>query len=91
MALIAEFLPTKDIESSETATTTFLTTTLRSFFFSKASINAGRESEIDKKLKVISLEEVSNHDSFDDCWIIIYDRVYDITGFLHRVSSGHLA
>lgn len=90
MALIAEFLPTKDIdiESSESASaaTNFLTTTLRSILFSTSSSTAGRESEADKKLKHISLEEVSDHDSFDDCWIIIYDRIYDVTGFLHRVS-----
>lgn len=35
----------------------------------------------------ISLEEVSNHDSFDDCWIILYDRVYDVTNFLSSVSE----
>lgn len=94
MALITEFLPTADIESSETASaaTSFITTTLRSIFFSKASSTSGQESEIDKKLKNISLVEVSNHDSFDDCWIIIYDRIYDVTGFLHQVSifSNHL-
>lgn len=34
----------------------------------------------------ISLLEVGQHDSFDDCWVVIYDRVYDITHFLHSVS-----
>jgi cytochrome b involved in lipid metabolism len=34
----------------------------------------------------ISLDEVSNHDSLDDCWIILYDRVYDVTNFLSSVS-----
>lgn len=36
----------------------------------------------------ISLLEVAQHDSFNDCWIVIYDRVYDVTKFLHSVSNG---
>lgn len=36
----------------------------------------------------ISLLEVGQHDSFADCWIVIYDRVYDITDFLHSVSEN---
>lgn len=35
----------------------------------------------------ISLLEVAQHDSFSDCWVVIYDRVYDITDFLHSVSE----
>ncbi|KAH8377904.1 hypothetical protein KR093_007825 [Drosophila rubida] len=36
----------------------------------------------------ITLEEVSQHDSFDDCWIVIYDRVYDVTQFLREHPGG---
>lgn len=36
---------------------------------------------------VISLSEVAYHDCYDDCWIVLYDRVYDITNFLRLVSS----
>lgn len=86
MALI-ELLPTSEIESKETSVaTTFLTDTIRSLLFSSSSGSSGLESEIDNKLKQISLEEVSDHDCADDCWIIIYDRVYDITDFLDDVS-----
>lgn len=35
--------------------------------------------------RTITLSEVSWHDSYADCWIIIYDRVYDITDFLDEV------
>lgn len=35
--------------------------------------------------KTITLEEVSWHDTPGDCWIIVYDRVYDITDFLNEV------
>lgn len=85
MALI-ERLQNKEIESSEAATleTNFITNTIRSILFSTVSI--GKESEIDKNLKKISLEEVSDHYCADDCWIIIYDRVYEMTNFLKEVS-----
>lgn len=81
MALI-EILQTKEIESSDT--TSFLTNTIRSILFSTAP--KGKESEIDKNLKKISLEEVADHDCADDCWMIIYDRVYELTRFLKEVS-----
>ena len=38
------------------------------------------------KDRVISLAEVSLHDTQKDCWVVIYDRVYDITDFLYEVS-----
>lgn len=34
----------------------------------------------------ISLDQVSWHDNVRDCWIVIYDRVYDVTAFLSEVS-----
>jgi cytochrome b involved in lipid metabolism len=34
----------------------------------------------------ISLDQVSWHDHYADCWVVIYDRVYDITEFLQEVS-----
>lgn len=82
MALI-EILQTKEIESSDTATATFLTNTIRSILFSTAP--KGKESEIDKNLKKITLKEVADHDCADDCWMIIYDRVYELTRFLKEV------
>lgn len=87
MALI-ELLSNSEIESKEptSVTASFITDTIRSLLFSSSSAATGHESETDKKLKHISLDEVSDHDSFNDCWIIIYDRVYDITDFLDHVS-----
>lgn len=43
--------------------------------------------EIKKVRAQYSLKEVANHDSWDDCWIIIYDRVYDVTKFLGLVRK----
>lgn len=35
---------------------------------------------------IITLKEVAEHDSYDDCWIVLYDRVYDVTKFLNEVN-----
>ncbi|CRL02686.1 CLUMA_CG015833, isoform A [Clunio marinus] len=90
MAMV-DFLTNKDTENSEAASITshFIKTTIRSLFFpSSSSITSEQESENDHKLKHISLEEVSDHDCSDDCWIIIYDRVYDVTNFLSKHPGG---
>ena len=81
MALVV--LTTEIIESAETEneSTNFFTTTIRTLFKKHET-----EIEYNNSLKQISLKEVANHDSWDDCWVIIYDRVYDITQFLHQVS-----
>jgi hypothetical protein len=34
----------------------------------------------------ISLHQVSWHDHCSDCWVVIYDRVYNVTNFLLEVS-----
>lgn len=39
--------------------------------------------------KQITLDEVSYHDTFGDCWIVLYDRVYDITNVLRLHPGGH--
>ena len=87
MALI-KLLQNNEIDNSEASSVTksFLSNTIRSIFLSSATSTSGKESEIDKKLKQITLQEVSDHDCYEDCWIIIYDRVYDVTAFLDHVS-----
>lgn len=37
--------------------------------------------------RIITMEEVSWHDEPGDCWIIIFDKVYDITTFLDEVCT----
>ena len=39
-----------------------------------------------KKLLCISLNEVANHCYPWDCWVVLYDRIYDVTSFLIEVS-----
>lgn len=88
MALI-KLLQNNETDNTETSSSakSFLSNTIRSILFSSGS---GKESEIDKRLKKISLKEVSDHDCSNDCWIIIYDRVYDVTEFLNHVSIIYL-
>lgn len=40
------------------------------------------------ELPEITLEEVSFHDQINDCWIVLYDRVYDVTKFLYSHPGG---
>ncbi|XP_043288361.1 cytochrome b5-like [Venturia canescens] len=39
-------------------------------------------------LDIISLDELAWHDSIDDCWIAVYDYVYDCTEFLDNHPGG---
>lgn len=52
----------------------------------KSSIVVPSEDVLENTLPTISLKEVAKHDSYNSCWIIIYDRVYDITNYLNVVS-----
>ena len=40
-----------------------------------------------KDLPLYSMAEVSNHCDFNDCWIVLWDKVYDVTEFIKEVSS----
>lgn len=35
--------------------------------------------------RTIDLNEVAEHTTEYDCWIVLYDRVYDVTKFLYEV------
>ncbi|XP_037824880.1 cytochrome b5 [Lucilia sericata] len=39
-------------------------------------------------LPEISLDAVAQHDDYCDCWVVIYDRVYDLTSFLQDHPGG---
>jgi len=40
-----------------------------------------------KKLRIISMDEVGEHYTPDDGWMILYDKVYNFTNFLDQVCS----
>lgn len=39
-------------------------------------------------LREFTLAEVSEHWSPDDCWVVVFDRVYDITNFIDSHPGG---
>lgn len=39
-------------------------------------------------MKLISAQEVSKHNTREDCWVIIHDKVYDLTNFLPEHPGG---
>ena len=43
---------------------------------------------MNKDLPIFTLDEVSYHDRDDDCWMVIYDQVYDVTNFLNTHPGG---
>ena len=46
------------------------------------------EKEKSKELRTINMDEVASHDTSDDCWVVIYDFVYDCTDFLRNHPGG---
>ena len=43
------------------------------------------DDETDEDLPIISMAEVEEHRDTSDAWMVIYDRVYDVTSFLQEV------
>jgi len=47
-----------------------------------------RKIDPDTNLPLISLDEVSDHSSQADGWMVLYDRVYNVTAFLREHPGG---
>jgi cytochrome b involved in lipid metabolism len=47
-----------------------------------------RRKRKSQDLKEYCLEEVSEHYSHNDCWIILFDKIYDVTHFLSQHPGG---
>jgi len=41
------------------------------------------------KLKQFTLKEVATHCTVESCWMIIFDRVYDLTDFIEYHPGGY--
>ncbi|RMX60785.1 hypothetical protein pdam_00025231 [Pocillopora damicornis] len=47
-----------------------------------------RMTTIPTKSKIFSLMEVSFHTDMSSCWVVIHDKVYDVTNFLDEHPGG---
>ena len=45
-------------------------------------------SDAASKPPCISVEEVNKHNHADDCWIVVYFKVYDVSSFLPSHPGG---
>uniref|UniRef100_A0A2M3ZHW6 Putative cytochrome b5 n=1 Tax=Anopheles braziliensis TaxID=58242 RepID=A0A2M3ZHW6_9DIPT len=69
--------------------TTILQLAMAALHLTQASVSDSNSIGHQQRLrKQITLSEVAYHDSFEDCWIVLYDRVYDITSFLRLHPGG---
>lgn len=41
-----------------------------------------------RKLKSFTIAEVEQHNKVDDGWIMVYDKVYDVTGYINHHPGG---
>jgi len=48
-------------------------------------VGVTQKNDSNDDLPQYTLEDVSNHDMPHDCWVILYDKVYDVTSFLQEV------
>lgn len=49
---------------------------------------SSRSNKSHDELRTIDLDEVAWHDTPDNCWLVIYDYVYDCTEFLKSHPGG---
>jgi cytochrome b involved in lipid metabolism len=49
---------------------------------------ANEELDPDTGLRILSLEDVSYHCLPEDAWMVVYDKVYDVTEYLRRHPGG---
>lgn len=75
-----------------------LSTTLAIFLFSRVAIapkpvesnaaNTQKSRPLTDTIKPITSQEVSQHNTKDDCWTIISGNVYDITSYVSKHPGG---
>lgn len=67
-----------------------VTLALRTLRLNKSTPFAQKDTETvlteEKCRRIYSLSDVADHDNYNDCWIVLYDRVYNVTEFLNQVT-----
>ncbi len=61
--------------------------------FLTGCVNNSEETELEvkpesKDLRKISLTEISQHNTQDDCWLVINNKVYEVTEFVSKHPGG---
>lgn len=68
-----------------------VTMALRTLRLNKSTPLSQKDTETvltaEKCRRIYSLSEVAEHDNYNDCWIVLYDRVYNVTEFLSQVTK----
>lgn len=70
-----------------------VTMALRTLRLKKSTTISQKDETVlneEKCRPIYSLSEVSNHDNNKDCWIVLYDRVYNVTDFLNQVNQNSI-
>lgn len=50
--------------------------------------SSGEGTVIDESMKTFTLAEVSEHDTEEDCWLVLHEKVYDVTSFIPSHPGG---
>ncbi|XP_015115426.1 cytochrome b5-like [Diachasma alloeum] len=78
--------PSAPMDSMDVLELNFLTVQLGDESLNKIKNNNNNKRNDSER--IISLNQLSRHDRHDDCWIAVYDRVYDCTEFIAKHPGG---
>ncbi|KAK3852785.1 hypothetical protein Pcinc_040635 [Petrolisthes cinctipes] len=81
-------LATQTLGYRDTSATTSSSSSSSSSFADDPTSTRHRKRDEQSGLDVYTLDEVAMHDTMDDCWIILYDKVFDVTKFLLDHPGG---
>ncbi len=60
----------------------------QTLFGNQTSPASGSPSSGNQQLSSLSLSEISKHNSTNDCWLLINNNIYNVTGFLSAHPGG---
>lgn len=53
-------------------------------------MSGAEEDSSKKELPKYSWEEIAKHNSAESLWLVVHDKVYDVTKFMEEVSSRYI-